>query len=48
MVSDGRRYLATAWWVAVFPGVAIFLTVLAFNFIGDWLRDRWDPRLRQV
>lgn len=48
MVSDGRRYLATAWWVAVFPGFAIFLTVFAFNFIGDWLRDRWDPRLRQV
>ncbi len=48
MVSDGRSYLASAWWVAFFPGMAIFLTVLAFNFIGDWLRDRWDPRLRQL
>ena len=48
MVSDGREYLNSAWWVAFFPGMAIFLTVLAFNFIGDWLRDRWDPRLRQI
>ena len=48
MVSYGRDYLASAWWVAFFPGIAIFLTVLAFNFIGDWLRDRWDPRLRQL
>lgn len=48
MVSDGRGYLANAWWVAFFPGMAIFLTVLAFNFIGDWLRDRWDTRLRQI
>lgn len=48
MVADGRGYLNSAWWVAFFPGMAIFLTVLAFNFIGDWLRDRWDPRLRQL
>lgn len=48
MVSDGRDYLGSAWWVAFFPGIAILLTVLAFNFIGDWLRDRWDPRLRQL
>ena len=48
MVADGRDYLGSAWWVAFFPGMAIFLTVLAFNFIGDWLRDRWDPRLRQI
>ena len=50
MISDGREYLltGTAWWITVFPGIAIFLTVLAFNFIGDWLRDRWDPRLRQI
>jgi peptide/nickel transport system permease protein len=50
MISDGRDYLLTgsAWWVTVFPGFAIFLTVLAFNFIGDWLRDKWDPRLRQL
>ena len=48
MVSDGRNYLGTAWWVAFFPGMAIFLTVLAFNFFGDWFRDRTDPRLRQL
>ena len=48
MVSDGRTYLGSAWWIAFFPGMAIFLTVLAFNFLGDWLRDRLDPRLRQV
>jgi peptide/nickel transport system permease protein len=48
MVSDGRDYLATAWWVAFFPGIAIFLTVAALNFLGDWMRDRLDPRLRQI
>tara|TARA_B100000686_G_C16744187_1_gene948434 strand:- start:172 stop:1137 length:966 start_codon:yes stop_codon:yes gene_type:complete len=48
MVSDGRSYLNSAWWVAFFPGMAIFLTVMSFNFIGDWLRDKWDPRLRQL
>ena len=48
MISDGRDYIASAWWVTFFPGMAIFLTVLAFNFIGDWLRDKWDPRLRQL
>lgn len=48
MISDGRNYLGSSWWVAFFPGIAIVLTVLAFNFIGDWLRDRWDPRLRQI
>ena len=47
-ISNGREYLGSAWWVAFFPGMAIFLTVLSFNFIGDWLRDRWDPRLRQL
>ncbi len=48
MVSEGRTYLAGAWWIAFFPGVAIFLTVMAFNFLGDWLRDRLNPRLRQL
>ena len=48
MVADGRDYLGSAWWVAFFPGMAIFLTVLAFNFIGDWMRDKFDPRLRQL
>ena len=48
MISDGRDYLGDAWWIAFFPGIAIFLTVLALNFAGDWLRDRLDPRLRQI
>ena len=48
MVSDGRDYIDTAWWITFFPGLAIFLTVLGFNFMGDWLRDRLDPRLRQL
>ncbi len=48
MVSDGRAFLSEAWWIAFFPGLAIFLTVMALNFMGDWLRDRWDPRLRQI
>ncbi len=47
-IAKGREYLGSAWWVAFFPGIAIFLTVLSFNFIGDWIRDRWDPRLRQI
>lgn len=48
MVSEGRDFVLTAWWVPFFPGAAIVLTVLAFNLIGDWLRDHLDPRLRQV
>ena len=48
MVADGRDFLERAWWIAFFPGLAIFLTVLAFNFLGDWLRDRFDPNLRQL
>ncbi len=48
MVSSGRNYIASAWWIAVIPGVAIGLTVLSLNFLGDWLRDRFDPRLRQL
>ena len=48
MVADGREFITTAWWVPVMPGAAIFLTVFAFNFIGDWLRDYLDPRLRQI
>jgi peptide/nickel transport system permease protein len=46
MLSDGRNYLGTAWWLATFPGLAIMLTVLAVNLLGDWLRDTLDPRLR--
>lgn len=48
MVSDGRLYLTTAWWVSTFPGLAIALTVLSLVFLGDWLRDRLDPHLRQL
>ena len=48
MVSEGRDYLQTAWWTSVIPGTALFLTVMSLNFFGDWLRDRLDPRLRQL
>jgi len=44
MLADGRQYLATAWWVATFPGIGITVTVLAINLVGDWLRDQLDPR----
>ncbi len=47
MVAAGRDYLATAWWVSVIPGIAIFLTVLAINLLGDRLRELVDPTLRQ-
>jgi peptide/nickel transport system permease protein len=43
MLADGRTYMQTAWWVSVFPGLAIMLTVLGLNLLGDWLRDRLDP-----
>lgn len=46
MLSDGRNYLSIAWWLATFPGLAILLTVLAVNLLGDWLRDTLDPRLK--
>lgn len=44
MISTGRAYMPQFWWVAVFPGLAIFLTVLGFNFLGDGLRDVFDPK----
>ena len=43
MLADGRTYLQTAWWVSVFPGLAIMFTVLGLNLLGDWLRDYLDP-----
>ena len=46
MVADGRDYLLNAWWISTFPGLAIVLTVVAFNLVGDGLRDALDPRLR--
>ncbi len=48
MLADGRTYLQTAWWVSVFPGLAIMLTVLGLNLLGDWLRDRTDPTTRSA
>ncbi|GGG09838.1 peptide ABC transporter permease [Lysinibacillus alkalisoli] len=45
MLADSRNYVTTAWWTAVFPGVAIMMTVLGFNLLGDWLRDRLDPNM---
>lgn len=44
MIAEGREYLTDAWWLPVFPGVAISLTVLGINLVGDWLRDVLDPR----
>lgn len=46
MLSDGREYLATSWWVATFPGLAITITVLGVIFLGDWFRDVLDPRIK--
>ncbi|MCG8513757.1 MAG: ABC transporter permease [Halanaerobiales bacterium] len=45
MLSLGRTYMINAWWLAVFPGIAIFLTVIGFNLLGDTLRDAYDPKL---
>jgi len=47
MLSLGRTYLREAWWVATFPGLAILITVLGFNLLGDGLRDILDPKLRR-
>lgn len=46
MLGAGRNYLILAWWIAVAPGVTIFLTTLSISIVGDWLRDRLDPTLR--
>ncbi|MYC30913.1 MAG: ABC transporter permease [Chloroflexi bacterium] len=48
MVADGRELLVTSWWLTVWPGTAILLSVLSMNLLGDWLRDRLDPKLRNV
>lgn len=48
MVSEGRALLTDAWWLALFPGLAITLVVVASNLLGDWLRDVLDPRVRQL
>jgi len=48
MISEGRNYIATHSWLSLFPGLAILITVAAFNLIGDGLRDALDPRLRGI
>lgn len=48
MASEGRDLLDRAWWISLFPSLAIGLVVLAGNFMGDWIRDRMDPKLRQL
>jgi len=48
LVSDGRNFVDTAWWIAFFPGLSIGLLVLCVNYLGDWLRDTLDPRLRRT
>lgn len=48
MLADGREYVATAWWLSTFPGVAIVLIVLGVNLLGDWMRDFFDPKLSGV
>jgi peptide/nickel transport system permease protein len=48
MVAEGRGKIASAWWLSLLPGLAITMVVLAFNLFGDWLRDRLDPKLRQL
>lgn len=44
-LAEGKQYISTAWWISTFPGLAIFLVVLALNFVGDWLRDYLDVKL---
>jgi peptide/nickel transport system permease protein len=48
IVAEGRKYMSTAWWIPTFAGLAIMITVLGANLTGDWLRDKLDPRLRQI
>ncbi|MCE2458566.1 MAG: glutathione ABC transporter permease GsiD, partial [Dehalococcoidia bacterium] len=47
IASDGRNFLRQAWWITTFPGIAIMLTVLALNIVGDALRDSLDPVIRR-
>ncbi|MDO8672137.1 MAG: ABC transporter permease [Dehalococcoidia bacterium] len=47
LISDGRQYVTSAWWLSFFPGLAIMLVVLSVNLFGDWLRDVLDPQMRQ-
>jgi peptide/nickel transport system permease protein len=47
MVADGRGLIEQAWWISILPGLAILVTVISLNILGDWVRDRLDPKLRQ-
>ena len=47
MLADGRTYISTSWWLALFPGLCIFFTVLGLNLLGDGMRDIFDPRLKR-
>ena len=46
VLSDARRYVDFAWWLAFFPGMAILITIMSYNFVGEGLRDAVDPRLK--
>ncbi len=48
MISEGKDEILNVWWLSLFPGIAITVVVLAFNFFGDWLRDTLDPKLRRT
>ena len=46
IIADGRDWLHQAWWIAIFPGIAISTLIISLNLVGDWMRDTFDPRLR--
>ncbi len=48
MIADARGLVGSAWWIALFPGLTIMITVTAFNLLGDWIRDKLDPKLRVI
>jgi peptide/nickel transport system permease protein len=48
MIAEGRSYISSAWWLCVWPGIAIFMVVMSCNLMGDWLRVRLDPKFRQL
>ena len=48
IVNEGRGYIDNYWWITIFPSIAIALLVLCMNYLGDWLRDRMDPLLREI
>lgn len=47
MLADGRKYISIAWWPSTMPGIAIFVVVLGVNFLGSWVRERFDPKFRE-